>query len=266
MNNFRFIIEEDLQKIENNISNLIPKDNEILKDLELFISEKSKRIRSIITLLYLKLNNVQTNDNIINLLFAGELIHNASLLHDDVIDDADFRRGTLTLSNKYNPKISILSGDYLLSFAVDYINQLNNKDILKNFIYTTRMMSEAEIFQYIHRNKDVSLDEYLNIIYGKTASLFECLLKSAAILSNINSECASEFGRIFGLLFQINNDMSSSSKENDKKNGVKTITDILGIEKTNALKDNYKEKLRAFIIECPYNKYKQGLEDLINLL
>ena len=266
MKDFGFIIEEDLQKIEKNISGLLISENQIMKDLDSFIKEKSKRIRSIFSILYLKLNNALITDDIIKLLSAGELIHNASLLHDDVIDDADLRRGSVTLSNKYNSKIAILSGDYLLSFAVEYLSQLNNINILNIFVNTTKLMSEAEITQYLLRDKEVSLDKYLKIIYGKTASLFEGVLKSSAILSGIDYNRAAEFGKNFGLLFQINNDLNADSFENDKKNGVKTVTDILGIEKTNALKDNYKEKMRAYIKEYSENQYKRGLEDLISLL
>ena len=266
MKDFGYIVAEDLNKIEAKISNLVTNESDVFNDLELFISEKSKRISSIFSLLYLKLNNTEINDKLINLLSAGELIHNASLLHDDVIDDADLRRGSITLSNKYNSKIAILSGDYLLSFAVECLAQLDNKDILNIFINTTKLMSEAEISQYFLRNKEVTFEEYLKIIYGKTASLFEGILSSASILSGIDVNCAKEFGKNFGLLFQINNDMNHYSKENDEKNGIKTVIDILGIEKTNVLKDNYKQKMREDLNKYSDSQYRRGLEDLINLL
>lgn len=266
MENIRFLAEEDIQRIENNITNLFPTDNDVLEDLGLFLKKKSKRIRSLLAILYLRLNNIIINENLILLFSAGELIHNASLLHDDVIDDANTRRESITLNSKYNSKIAILSGDYLLSFAVNYLNKLDNKEILDIFINTTKSMSNAEIKQYTLRNKTVNIEQYLEIIYGKTASLFEAILKSSAVLSGLDIYKSGEFGKFFGLLFQINNDQLEDSANNDKKNAIMTITDILGIEKTNNLKDNYKEKMRALLKEFSDNKYKQGLEDLIELL
>lgn len=266
MDKIRLLIEEDVKRIEKNITNFFKTDIDVLSDLNLFLQEKSKRIRSILALLYLKTNNILIDENYISLLSAGELIHNASLLHDDVVDDSDTRRGNITLNAKYNPKIAVLSGDYLLSFAVNYLIKLNNQDILSIFIDTTKKMSESEIQQYSLRNQGVSLDEYLQIIYGKTASLFEGIMESSAIIANLDRQKAGEFGRLFGMLFQINNDYSEASIKNDKANAVMTVTDILGIEKTNNLKDNYKEKMRAIFKEFSDNEYKQGLEDLVNLL
>ena len=266
MKKINSLIEDDINKIEKNLQNLFLTDNDILKDLENFILKKSKRIRSLVTLLYLKINNANINNSVITLLSAGELIHNASLLHDDVIDDADLRRGITTIAKKYSSKISILSGDYLLSYAVKFITELDNKTIFDIFTNTTKKMSEAEIQQYLLRFKDINLEEYLEIIYGKTASLFEAILKSSAILTGLNSEKAGVFGKQFGFLFQINNDLLKDSIDNDKKNGTKTIANILGIEKTNVFKDNYRKEMRAILEEFSDSKYKQALEEIINSL
>ena len=266
MKNFSFLVEDDIYKIEKKLKNLFLTNNDIFKDLEAFVLSNSKRIRSLVTLLYLKINNTEVNEAVITLLSAGELIHNASLLHDDVIDDADLRRGVTTIAKKYNSKISILSGDYILSNAVKFITELNNRTIFDIFTNTTKKMSEAEIQQYLLRFKEVRLEEYLEIIYGKTASLFEAILKSSAILTGLNSNKAGEFGKQFGLLFQINNDLLENSISSDKKNGTKTITDILGIEKSNIFKDNYRKEMRAILEEFSDSKYKQALEELINSL
>lgn len=266
MKKFSSLVEDDIYKIEKKLKNLFLTNNDIFKDLEIFILSKSKRIRSLVTLLYIKINNTEINEAVITLLSAGELIHNASLLHDDVIDDADLRRGVTTLAKKYNSKISILSGDYILSYAVKFITELGNRNIFDILTETTQKMSEAEIKQYLLRFKDVNLEEYLEIIYGKTASLFEAILKSSAILTNLNSDKAGEFGKQFGLLFQINNDLLEDSVNSDKKNGTKTIADILGIEKSNIFKDNYRKKMRAILEEFPDSKYKQVLEELIHSL
>ena len=188
------------------------------------------------------------------------------MLHDDVIDDSEQRRGEESFNKKFNSKVSILSGDYLLSIAVKYLLKTNNTDILNIFLNTTENMSNAELKQYSNRNKIISLQDYIDIINGKTASLFKAILESAAILTNLDRSTAGYLGEQFGLLFQINNDTQKGSIINDKKNGTCTIIDILGIEKTQGFKDNYKEKMREIIKIFPNNKYSKGLEDLTKTL
>ena len=150
-----------------------------------FLSNGSKRIRSSLAILYLKALNCETDDKIYNLLAAGELIHNASLLHDDVLDDADTRRGEITISKKFSPKLSILAGDYLLISAMEKLSELEPK-IIEIFKNCAKKMTEAEIIQYNYRGRKPDIDEYLNICRGKTASLFSAILESCAIISNLN--------------------------------------------------------------------------------
>ena len=266
MDNIRALLKEDLDKIEYNLKNFFISENEIFKDLNNFLNGSSKKIRTIISLLYLRANNVEIGENIIDLLSSGELIHNASLLHDDVIDNSETRRNKLALHKKYNEKIAILSGDFLLSLAVKNLLKIKNDSILRDFISVSQKMSKAEIEQYLNRGNDIDKEAYINIISGKTASLFEVILKSSAILANIDEKKALKFGGLFGKLFQINNDLKYDSQENDKANNLKTIVNILGIEKTNTLKDNYKEELREILSSFPENKYRSELENLVNKL
>ncbi len=260
------ILKNDIDKIEHQLNKLIECNNDLLYDIKKFISTGSKRIRSIVTLLYLKANNVQISDEITTLLLCIELIHNASLLHDDVVDNSEFRRGSRTIYSKHNAHASILSGDYLLSLAIKRLLEFNNISILKEFASTTEAMSKAELIQLYNRNNDLQLDDYIDIITGKTASLFKTSLASAAILSDIDINKAKNFGKQFGILFQINNDMQPESINNDNLNGVSTIKDILGIEKAIIFKDNYKQKIRECLADIENNIYKQSIEDLVNSL
>ena len=107
--------------IESSLTDLLP-ENELKK----FVLNGSKRIRSKLALLYIMSNCCIPNDNIYNLLAACELIHNASLLHDDVIDNSDVRREHITIGKKYSQNISILCGDYLVSIAVELLSKINN--------------------------------------------------------------------------------------------------------------------------------------------
>jgi len=266
MDKIRALVTDELEEIEHVLLNIIEKSNPTLADLNDFLNGKSKRIRSIICLLYLKANNISINKNIIILLSSSELIHNASLLHDDVIDNSHTRRNLQTLFDKYGSKMSILMGDYLLSTAVKELLKLNNNQILQFFLQCTKEMSNAEITQYLKRNKNTTIDEYIQIAEGKTAALFSAILKSAAELNGLDIKEAERLGRIFGIIFQINNDLNKESAHNDKLNGVSNITDILGIEKSYVLKDNYKEEIKNIINKIPDNKYRQGIEGLINIL
>ena len=127
-------------------------------------------------------------------------------------------------------------------------------------------MSESEIIQFGNRGREVNLETYLKTAEGKTGSLFEACLSSAAILTGLDKNNAELFGLKFGTLFQINNDLKDESAKNDKENNLMTVADIIGIEKTFDLKDNYKEELSKLLLNVPDNKYKAGIEDLIKLL
>lgn len=259
-------ISLDIKKVEDELFGLFESGNEVTERLKSFLSSSSKRIRSKLAILYLKSNNCEITDDIITLLSAGELIHNSSLLHDDVIDEAEFRRGETTISKEFSPKISILSGDYLLSFAVKNLLKLNNNEILNIFLDCTEKMCKAEINQYLLRGKIPIETEYLEICKGKTASLFASVLKSCAIIKGLDKEIAEKLGTLFGILFQINNDLQEESVKSDKKNGIYTSLKVLGIEKTNALKDNYKEEIRAITESFPNEIYGSKLRDLaVNL-
>ena len=127
-------------------------------------------------------------------------------------------------------------------------------------------MSEAEIIQFAGRKCDIDIEKYLTVVRGKTASLFRACLKSSAIISGLDTDMSENFAENFGILFQINNDLSPESVENDNQNFTKTAVNIIGIEKTLDLKDNYKEELSKILVNIPENKYKAGIEDLIKLL
>ena len=266
MQEIRVLVDGDINRVENNLSDIVRSDNPVFNDIKNFILGESKRVRSLLSILYLKANSCSITDDVIKMLTGVELIHNASLLHDDVIDEGLIRRGSQTLYDKYGAKLSVISGDYILSAGVEQLLKIRNKNISDIFLDTTTQMSNAEIIQFINRNKNISIEDYINIISGKTASLFSAALKGSALLLCLDDIYAEKLGKFFGIIFQINNDQNPKSSNNDKKNGVKTAVDILGIEKTVALKDNYKEEIKKLIIELPENKYRKGIEELVNLL
>jgi len=266
MDKIRALVSDELNMIEERFSNLFEIKNNAFRDLNDFLLGKSKRIRSLICLLYLKSFGKIVQKEIMDVLFSTELIHNASLLHDDVVDNSTIRRGVPNIYYKHGPKISVLTGDYILSIAVEKLLGVNNPAVMHLFLDATKRMSEAEIIQFEGRSGNVSIERYLEIVNGKTASLFRACIKSAALISGLEVSLAERFADNFGIIFQINNDLSPESVENDKNNGTATAIDIIGIEKTLDLKDNYKKELSKVLINIPENCYKKGIEDLIELL
>ena len=233
------------------------------KNLEKFMAGKSKMIRSVLAILWIKASGAELSENIYKILSAGEIIHNASLLHDDVIDDAEKRRGDDTFGIKFTPKISIIAGDYLVSFAIEKLNSVNNPNIINNFKKCIENMALAEIKQYFLKNSKPDIDTYIEICRGKTAYLFQTILENCATTVNLPDENARFFAENFGILFQIKNDLHEESAKNDKINGVMTAKDIIGIENTLILSDNYRGKLKSILATLPDNRYKRALEDLI---
>lgn len=267
MNQVSILAENELLKVEERLLNVFKnEEGEIYRELEFFLKSPKKRIRSLAAILFFKSQNASINEDILNILTAGELVHNASLLHDDVIDGASQRRGAETIGHKFSSKISILAGDFLVSKAIEFLLKLDNPDILHIFLECTKKMSKAEIKQYFLRGVKPPLEEYLEIAEGKTASLFEAIFESAAIITNKNSGEARDFAKDFGILFQLKNDIDDISAKADENNNIYTPKDFLGIEKTNALIDNYLKKMRSEIEKFPESKYKTGLEDLLKRL
>ena len=265
MEKVKQLAEDELRAIDYELNELIYAEEEIYKELNRFLSSPSKRIRSMLVVLYLKTCGIKIDENILNLLVAGELIHNASLLHDDVIDCEKIRRGQTTIGVKFSPHVSILSGDFLLSLATEKLLLLQNWEVISIFWECTKKMSQAELKQYFLRGQIPKLEEYIEIAEGKTAGLFMAMLTGAAVLCGVDKSAAGRFARIFGILFQLKNDSEPNSEKADIKNSVFTAKDILGIEKTCSLKDNYLRDLRREVDRLPNNVYRHGLEDLLRL-
>ncbi len=263
MDRINELAKNELALIDKELSNLFTNSNNIYIELKHFLESPTKRIRSLITILYLKAHGINPN---IDLLAAGELIHNASLLHDDVLDNASARRNHPAFWTKFNPHISILSGDFLLSLATERLIKIGNWNVLTNFQNCIKKMSEAEILQYTLRNKVPTKEQYLEIIEGKTAELFVAILESSCLMSKLPQAQAASFASNFGILFQLKNDLEKQSASADLENKIYTLKDIIGIEKTKVLMDNCQRELLKEIKEFPRNIYSKGLEDLLGKL
>ena len=177
------LVKQDMDIINNALSEKLNLNTTpVVQELKQFLKAPAKRIRPLLTVLYLKAAKKKLTANHYKLLAAIELVHNASLIHDDVIDDAGVRRGQKTMNIIFNPKIAVIAGDYLLACALGYINEINNFKIIEKFANTLDCMCAGEFSQYFSRNKIPSLDAYLKKNEQKTAKLFMTALECSMLI------------------------------------------------------------------------------------
>ena len=183
-----------------------------------------KRMRPLLILLIAK-NYGGVNDVTLRSAVGLELLHTASLVHDDVVDESKERRGQPSVNAVYNNKVAVLVGDYVLSTALLNISYTNNSDILRSIAVLGRNLSNGEILQLSNiQNTEFSEDIYYDVIKMKTAALFEACCEVGTLSVNANErqiELAKEFGRNLGIIFQIRDDIFDyyDSKEIGKPTG-----------------------------------------------
>ncbi len=174
------------------------------------LSSGGKRLRALLTLESAKLTGYKGEKRDINLAACVELIHSATLLHDDVIDESELRRGEKTTNSIWGNQSSILVGDYLLSRCFEMMVEDGDLEILKLLSSTSAKIAQGEVLQLQHKGEADLLEEtYIDIINLKTASLFSAATKTGACLSGSNEKekkALESYGRNLGLAFQIADD------------------------------------------------------------
>ena len=170
------------------------------------IESGGKRIRPIILILLSRM--LDNKKNVIQCSAILELIHGATLLHDDVVDQSILRHNIKTANNLWGNESAVLVGDFLYSRAFELIVEINKENIYKILAETTNMISQGEVMQLMSKNQIIdNEDKYLNVIYLKTAKLFEASALIAADLAGSDfSKNAENFGRNFGIAYQLRND------------------------------------------------------------
>ncbi|GIX40784.1 MAG: geranylgeranyl pyrophosphate synthase [Leptospiraceae bacterium] len=214
-----------IKNVDKKLLEIIKEDLPFFKLVKRFVVfSGGKRIRPLTHYYFCKLLNY-TGKEWIDVAAIGELIHAASLLHDDVIDNSNQRRGRPTLHILYGNKKAILGGDYLLACGIDHLQTLEHGSILLPvFTRVIKNLSISEILQMEYENNpDLTEEIYEKIIIGKTADLFSAMTESAAILSSIEIQKISSYrnyGLKMGRLFQIRDDFLdyfSTEKEMGKE-------------------------------------------------
>ncbi len=278
-NKIAVLVGDEIQKLKTGIINETENTTDINEYLKSFLNLPSKHIRSVVCFLYLKALGINVNEKQVTIQTIIELVHNASLIHDDIIDDCAVRRGQKSFNAEKGNHMAVISGDFILSFALKKIADLNSMELLKMFAGTLNNMCTGEITQQHMKFKIPTIDEYIEKTYNKTASLFETALSGAILIEkgSVNEEAA-EFARNFGISFQIRDDILDiigNKSGKDIENGIYNAPVIYssnpdkpdeGIEKAKSLLDNYVRRAKSSLSPLPENKYKFALIELLELI
>ena len=211
-------VEDKLVLTEEKIkSKLASEVNLVEKMTDYHIKTGGKRLRALLTLGTARLCGYSKGSRDVNLAACVELIHSATLMHDDVIDEGEIRRGKETLNKIWDNQSSVLIGDYLLSRCFEMMVEDGNLEVLKLLSSTSSKIAQGEVLQLQHKGEVDMLEEtYLKIISAKTAELFAAATKVGAILSDVDNkekDALEFYGRNLGLTFQIADDTLDYNSE-----------------------------------------------------
>jgi len=226
---FLKVIENELKKVDNFLNESILSDNEFLFNSAAYILKSGgKRLRPALFLLCARNCGFEGN-RYLNIACALELIHTATLIHDDVIDESILRRNEQTFNVKYGNRLAVLLGDYLYSKAVSLIIADNDRIIMDIVANTVSQICEGEVLQTLKANTLPEEIEYLNMVEKKTASFFSACCRIGGLIGNAplhTIEALSSYGLNVGIAFQITDDMMDLIAE-ERQIGKSTKNDLL---------------------------------------
>ena len=265
-------VEEKLVLVEEKIKSRLASKVSLVDEMTNYhLRTGGKRIRALLTLGSAKISGYLKGSRDVNLAACVELIHAATLMHDDVIDNSEIRRGKKTLNSIWGNQSSILVGDYLLSRCFEMMVEDGNLEILKLLSSTSTEIAQGEVLQLQHKGEiDILEETYFKITSSKTAALFSAATKVGAILGGKEAkykEALEFYGKNIGLTFQIaddaldyNSNIKLFGKEigNDFFEGKVTLPIILLYQKVSS---SQKQLLKNL-----FNKEKRDKDDLKNVL
>lgn len=254
MNNLQQLfssINIEISQLNENLNKIAHAKHPILyAAAEHLLKKKGKKIRPSIIFLIAKVTtkNETIRPNHARLAEITEIIHTASLVHDDVIDDCDKRRGLDTVHNIFNTKIAVLAGDFLFAQSSWYLANVNNLEVVKIISKVIIDFAEGEVRQgLISFDPTITIEDYIEKSFYKTATLIACSCKATAILSNCNKDTQNDlylYGKHIGLAFQIIDDILDITSDTDTlgkpggsdlKNGNLTAPLIFALEENKKL-------------------------------
>ena len=267
-------ISKEMEVFEEKFSKLMLSKVPLLNRITHYIiKRKGKQMRPMLIFLCSKLlNNGKVNDKVYRGASVIELIHTATLIHDDVVDESNKRRGFFSINAIWKNKIAVLVGDFLLSKGMLLCIDNKDYDILDVISESVKQMSEGELLQ-IEKTKKLNIDEktYFEIIQKKTASLISSCCKIAAISVTTNSnqiEKISKLGMYIGIAFQIKDDLFDYGKSRiGKPRGIDIKQKKLTLPLIYTL-NNVEKKERKWIVNSlkKRNKSRTLINQIISLV
>ncbi|MCW8884135.1 MAG: polyprenyl synthetase family protein, partial [Motiliproteus sp.] len=204
------VINEDFKAVNRFILDNLHSGVPLVEKIGHYIIDSGgKRIRPLLVLLCARAceTNNSLEDRHISLAAVIEFIHTATLLHDDVVDTSDLRRGKATANAKWGNAPSVLVGDFLYSRSFQMMVELSSMEIMQIISNATNVIAEGEVLQLLNcKNPDVSEENYMKVILGKTAMLFEAATETGALIAGADKEqqeALRQFGRHLGIAFQL---------------------------------------------------------------
>ena len=274
-------LKEDLDKVNKLMGSSLSTDIELLdKTNRAILSHNGKQVRPVLTLLVARAcSGGFVTDDTIKYAAAVELLHNATLLHDDVADDSPVRRGAPTVMSILGGRASVLLGDYWLVKGMENILASRNSSdkVIRIFASTLTDLAEGELLQLQKAETGDTLEkDYYRIIYDKTASLFVASAAAGAISVSATEEkmsAARTYAKCLGVAFQIRDDIldvTSSLQElgkpvfSDEKNNKTTYVTLYGMEKAKADVQSMSDEALDIIKSVGKNEFLE--EIVLNLI
>ena len=272
--NIRSLVESDWHEINQEIRLQLDTDVGLISNISNYIiNSGGKRLRPLLVLLVAKASQVDDkNHTRILAAIMIELIHTATLLHDDVVDDSNNRRGSKTVHQHFGNQSAILVGDFLYSRAFQVMVQIGQMRVMEIMADATNTIAEGEVLQLINcGNPDITEKQYLDVIYRKTGKLFEAGATIGAVLGNqskLIESSLTDYGRNLGIAFQLIDDVLdySSSFEtigkdvgDDLAEGKPTLPLIYALERC-------EPKEQIIIRQAIQSKNTQNIDQIIEYI
>jgi octaprenyl-diphosphate synthase len=272
--NIRSLVESDWHEINQEIRLQLDTDVGLISNISNYIiNSGGKRLRPLLVLLVAKASQVDDkNHTRILAAIMIELIHTATLLHDDVVDDSNNRRGSETVHQHFGNQSAILVGDFVYSRAFQVMVQIGQMRVMEIMADATNTIAEGEVLQLINSgNPDITEKQYLDVIYRKTGKLFEAGATIGAVLGNqskLIESSLTDYGRNLGIAFQLIDDVLdySSSFEtigkdvgDDLAEGKPTLPLIYALERC-------EPKEQIIIRQAIQSKNTQNIDQIIEYI
>lgn len=235
------------------------------------LSIPGKQLRPSMTIISSKIWNEDVDYKVIKMATAVELLHIATLVHDDTVDFADTRRGEKTASNIWGPHIAVLVGDFLFATSAEYVCDTESIRLIKQFASTISDLAKGELKEIENSNNvDSKVEDYLDIIFKKTGSLFATSSMSGALLGGAKEKDINtlySFGKNLGLGFRIFDDILDFEGDesqlgkpvgNDLKNGIMTYPSLLARDRNKNIKKDIEE-----LFNLPKNKREDAVTSVV---